>query len=1184
MATINGTTGNDVLDGTEVADVINGNGGNDVINGRGGNDSLTGGTGNDIIRGGSGNDNIFGGFGGNDELYGDAGDDGISIVFGVGRTILADGGDGNDRFSIGYDQRGPGGLVNARGGAGNDEFELDGFGTIVADGGEGDDRFQLGSSRATTLTLGAGADVITMRENHRPVEAAIITDFVAGEDRAEVPWIAMLINWSGGGNPFGLGFARLVQSGADVVLETDRDGIGSTFVFAPLLRFANSQVASFSAAAFSGYAPDGTAPAGQTYMGTATADTITGGVGNDRITGLDGDDNLDGGAGDDEIYGGNGNDRLNDRSFGVGSDMLYGEGGNDVIFASGGSQAFGGDGDDTLSGGRWPGSGPTVLDGGDGNDFISYGSANNGSIMRGGAGNDRFSVNGFSSNNTIDGGTGDDVITLGSALAAVITLGEGADQIVTSTDNFDPRGPIVITDFTPGVDRLVLGFATLFLGWSGERNPFADGFLRLISDGADAVLQRDRDGNAGTAFNFTEFFRFRNTAAASLTALTFGGYGPDGSAPVGFTFTGTANNDVLEGLAGDDLLEGLLGNDTLFGNQGNDTLEGGDGDDIMDGGAGNDILRGGDGRDFLNALSGGNDQLFGGAGSDNLIASGASSGVATLLDGGDGDDSIGFNSSQFGSGLNGSIALGGAGNDQISISGRGDNFINAGDGNDSVTLASARSFLVALGAGADTLRLQSDFNPVQAAEILDFLPGTDRFSIEFIQVLTAWDRSNPFASGHARLLQLGADVLFQLDRNGLGNSYADAVLFRNVQRSAFAFSDFGGFDFTVPALNSPPPATDAAETIFGTDGNDVIDALGGDDIVFGLAGDDQLRGGSSNDRITGGAGNDVIDGGAGRDTTVFSGARMEYQITRMGGTVTVQHSGTDGRDTLTATERLQFADGTLSVMPQQLVLGLGGNTLIRWDSTLGGAGFNPLITLGAGQRVAGVADFTGDGGSDLLLNLGQGSFILWNVALGGAGFAELSGFGGFRTLGFGDLRGSAATDVLAINAARELRIFDVSTNSSSSLLTLSQGFSVVGVGNIDGVGKDDILFLNDATRALFALTDGGWRDLFVLGDGWQIAGIADVINGPADDLVLFNENGRVSIFWDPTQGGNGWRDFITLGSGWSFKGFHDLDGDARTDVLLQNVGGEAIYWTGSGFGSLGSVLAGVQLVGAGEFG
>jgi hypothetical protein len=386
-------------------------------------------------------------------------------------------------------------------------------------------------------------------------------------------------------------------------------------------------------------------------------------------------------------------------------------------------------------------------------------------------------------------------------------------------------------------------------------------------------------------------------------------------------------------------------------------------------------------------------------------------------------------------------------------------------------------------------------------------------------------------------------------------------------------------------------------------GNDVYDGTAGTTggTIFGYAGDDRLRGGAGNERLEGGfgldqlfgnggddvlmggAGNDLIDGGSGRDTAVFSGARTEYQITRMGGTVTVAHIGTDGLDTITATERLQFSDGTLSVVPQQLVLGLAGNTLIRWDSTLGSAGFSSLITLGAGASVAGVADFSGDGAGDLLLNLGPGSFILWNVALGGAGFAELSGFGGFQTLGFGDLRGSVATDVLAISASRELRIFDVSTNSSSSLLTLSQGFSLVGVGNIDGVGKDDILFINDATRALFALTDGGWRDLFVLGDGWQVAGIADVINGPADDLVLFNENNRVSIFWDPTQGGNGWRDFATIAPGWSFKGFHDLDGDARTDVMLQNVGGEAIYWTGSNWGSLGSVLSGVQLVGTGEF-
>jgi hypothetical protein len=74
------------------------------------------------------------------------------------------------------------------------------------------------------------------------------------------------------------------------------------------------------------------------------------------------------------------------------------------------------------------------------------------------------------------------------------------------------------------------------------------------------------------------------------------------------------------------------------------------------------------------------------------------------------------------------------------------------------------------------------------------------------------------------------------------------------------------------------------------------------------------------------------------------------------------------------------------------------------------------------------------------------------------------------------------------------------------------------------------------------------------------------------------------IFWDATAGAAGWRDFATIAPGWSISGFHDLDGDARADVLLQHSSGDAIYWTGSTWGSLGNVLSGATFHGAGELG
>ena len=72
---------------------------------------------------------------------------------------------------------------------------------------------------------------------------------------------------------------------------------------------------------------------------------------------------------------------------------------------------------------------------------------------------------------------------------------------------------------------------------------------------------------------------------------------------------------------------------------------------------------------------------------------------------------------------------------------------------------------------------------------------------------------------------------------------------------------------------------DANETIFGKAGDDTIAGGAGDDVIFGDAGDDILSGGEGSDRIDGGSGSDrliadrgsdVLDGGSGNDIIDFS--------------------------------------------------------------------------------------------------------------------------------------------------------------------------------------------------------------------------------------------------------------------------------------------------------------------------
>ena len=103
------------------------------------------------------------------------------------------------------------------------------------------------------------------------------------------------------------------------------------------------------------------------------------------------------------------------------------------------------------------------------------------------------------------------------------------------------------------------------------------------------------------------------------------------------------------------------------------------------------------------------------------------------------------------------------------------------------------------------------------------------------------------------------------------------------------------------------------DTLMGSYGSDVLAGFDGSDMIFGAGGNDVLRGGNGNDLLNGGSGNDSIDGGSGSDVAVYSNARSAYLAERVGSTIQViNFNGNDGVDTLTAVERVAFADTNLA--------------------------------------------------------------------------------------------------------------------------------------------------------------------------------------------------------------------------------------------------------------------------------
>lgn len=666
-------------------------------------------------------------------------------------------------------------------------------------------------------------------------------------------------------------------------------------------------------------------PGDDTLNGTADADTINGGAGNDTINGNDGNDTIYDEDGDDLVNGGGGDDTL---VVGRGNDIIRGGAGADFIRPSlysgdvGSNEIYGEDGDDIIDANAR--GGHQLVSGGAGNDVIflafyssqSYAGDGNTFTVTAGIGDDLVRVNqggrfqvgadghvdpnlGGYWYNTIDLGVGNDIIITGFG-TSVITLGDGADRVYLD----DATQYNVITDFTPGVDRIESIVIPTMLNWDGIQNPFETGHLRLVQEGADTYLQWDHDG--GGDF-FRDSIRFTNINASQFSAVDLAGFDPGGAPLQGVTLYGTENDDrytqsifagPLEGLIGTngpDTIYGYGGNDAIRGGNGSDTIYGGDGADDIGAGWGNDLVYGGAGDDYIYD-SGGASRIFGEAGNDFLYFWLETPGHV-IAHGGTGNDlfDIYIQQGQYGNRtpVGTGELYGNAGDDQFlfrnTVVSNLDIFsattvrVFGGSGSDSfyfeLVASNAR---LTLGGDADLIQL-NDFRGFIDGSIVvtDFNVAEDQIELGNLQsyyglmpyFTNTTGVTDFFASGHYRLVQSGADTILQIDRDGGGDQFANLITFQNVAATSFAASNFSmvqqNGDVTTMAPNENIPvifvATDGNDNITGTANDDTIDGLGGNDVISGAGGNDTIDGGGQSDRLFGDQGDDILIGGNGWD-------------------------------------------------------------------------------------------------------------------------------------------------------------------------------------------------------------------------------------------------------------------------------------------------------------------------------
>ncbi len=467
----------------------------------------------DVITGTLGNDTIYGydtatgaGADGADSLYGGIGDD---IIFGGGNNDTLDGGYGDDSLY---------------GGAGDDEI-TDHYGSNLIDGGAGNDILvSRNINGSETLLGGDGDDTIIGTARNLVIDAGDENDDEIDEIQAH-------------GFSNATGVTRYVQLG-NATLD------GGDYVDASY--WNNLLINADSYGAF------------VTLDATRNA-TVNGGLGSDYIEGsfdgttasaigasLGASYRFNGGTGDDILVAGSyaehtGVDELNINMNGYAG----------------------------LDGGLIQ----ITLAGGDGNDILyvdedttELPTANTGGVARA----------------SLDGGSGNDLIVAEGVLQLTITGGSGSDTIWITDQQYDTivRGArtfsvdggtqqvsanaVLITDFETGISGDLLNLSDLLTAngyTSGD--PFALGYLKLVADGSDTLVQFDANGGANS---FITIARLSNVNPSAITSANLSpAYVPnlDNRAPTGnVVISGTVTEDqtltaVTSGISDADGMSGV---------------------------------------------------------------------------------------------------------------------------------------------------------------------------------------------------------------------------------------------------------------------------------------------------------------------------------------------------------------------------------------------------------------------------------------------------------------------------------------------------------------------------------------------------------------------------------------------------------------------------------------------------
>jgi hypothetical protein len=250
---------------------------------------------------------------------------------------------------------------------------------------------------------------------------------------------------------------------------------------------------------------------------------------------------------------------------------------------------------------------------------------------------------------------------------------------------------------------------------------------------------------------------------------------------------------------------------------------------------------------------------------------------------------------------------------------------------------------------------------------------------------------------------------------------------------------------------------------------------------------------------------------------------------------------------------------------------------------------NALNAVTADWHVVGTGDFNGDGRADILWRNDDGTIADWlGTASGG-----FSGNGvnsrtavsnDWQVAGLADFNGDGRTDILWVNNTSMADWLATATstggfvgNGANSSNAIPASCQVAGVGDFNGDDRADILWrnVNGLVHDWLGTAVGGFIDNSAnaptnIGASYHVAGIGDFNGDGRADILWRDSDGTITDWLGQANGGFVSNSAIArqaVDTSLQIVGVGDFNGDGRDDALFRNDSGDLGIWTAAADGT-----------------